>query len=436
MNFKLNKNKKKALELIKQKINGEIIITYKEIELQTGYSKRQLIRLSNEVEKKDIDSLLIHGLTGKPSNNSASRKEIEFIKNFKNQYPVCSISQFQDIYNEDIIFNKKMKYIVKEYNLVQRSESFFQQLYKKEGWKSPIKHKCFKGKKDIHSLREPMPRRGILIMIDGTPHDWFQNGKTFSLHLTLDDATGEILSGWFLPTECILGYCYAFKIMFEKHGIPQCIYADRTSILWTKKENSQTSVARMLDELGIELIFADSHEAKGKIEHMNKTLQGRLLNDIKRFNIKTYEELNKWFNKYYIKYINNKFAYEPKENESEFIPLGKTDLSKIMCIKDDRTIINGNMISYKNHFYIPINKDNSDYVFYKGTKVEVWEDVFNGTVRIYKNKTLYNTREIEGHYQDPIKKEQKRIQDQKMLEQLFKERDERLKARANKMSSS
>ena len=124
MNFKLNKNKKKALELIKQKINGEIIITYKEIELQTGYSKRQLIRLSNEVEKKDIDSLLIHGLTGKPSNNSASRKEIEFIKNFKNQYPVCSISQFQDIYNEDIIFNKKMKYIVKEYNLEDKSCEF------------------------------------------------------------------------------------------------------------------------------------------------------------------------------------------------------------------------------------------------------------------------------------------------------------------------
>ena len=161
-----------------------------------------------------------------------------------------------------------------------------------------------------------------------------------------------------------------------------------------------------------------------------------MLNDIKIFNIKTYEELNKWFNKYYIKYINNEFGYEPKENETEFIPLGKTDLSKIMCIKDERTIINGNMITYKNHFYIPINKDNSDYVFYKGTKVEVWEDVFNGTIRIYKNKMLYNTREIEGHYQDPVKKELKRIQDQKMLEQLFKERDERLKARANKMSSS
>ena len=99
----MKRDKKKVLELLKKKINGEIIITYKEIEQQTGYCKRQLIRLSNEIEKKDIESLLVHGLTGKPSNNSASHQEIEFIENFKNQYPICSISQFQDIYNEDVI---------------------------------------------------------------------------------------------------------------------------------------------------------------------------------------------------------------------------------------------------------------------------------------------------------------------------------------------
>lgn len=52
-------------------------------------------------------------------------------------------------------------------------------------------------------------------MTDGTPHDWFGNGKKFSLHITLDDATGELLSGWFTPTECQLGYCYAFKLMVE-----------------------------------------------------------------------------------------------------------------------------------------------------------------------------------------------------------------------------
>ena len=145
-------------------------------------------------------------------------------------------------------------------------------------------------------------------MVDGTPHDWFQNNNKFSLHMAIDDATGEILAGWFMPTECILGYCYLFKTIFEKYGIPISIYSDRTTILWNKKDDKLTQVGRMLEELGIELIYANSPEAKGKIEKMNFTIQNRLLNDIIRFNIKTYDELNKWFNSYYIKYINKKFA--------------------------------------------------------------------------------------------------------------------------------
>lgn len=424
----MKKDKKQALELLKQKINGEIKITYKEITNRTGYEERQLIRLSKEIEKKDIDSILVHGLSGKQSNNSAPNQEIEYIRNFKKKYSKISITQFMDIYHEDVILNPSMQNDVIKYGLKLRSNYFYQQLYKKEGWESPIKHKCFKNDKQVHSLRDPMPRRGMLIMTDGTPHDWFGNGKKFSLHMTLDDATGEIKSGWFTENECQLGYCYAFKIMFQKYGIPQIIYADRTTILWDQKEGNKTEVARMLEELGIELIFANSPEAKGKIENKNKVVQSRLLNDIKRFGIKTYPELNKWFNDYYVDYLNSKFAYEPKEEESEYIPLGNTDLTKIMCIKSERTILNGNMISYANNYYIPINEDGTDYIFYKGTKVEVWQDVFDeGLIRIFKNNKIYNTRQIEGHRKDPIRNEQKRIQDQKTLERLLRERNERLK---------
>ena len=186
----------------------------------------------------------------------------------------------------------------------------------------------------------------------------------------------------------------------------------------------------MLDELGIELIYANTPQAKGKIENKNKVVQNRLLNDIKRFNIKTYDELNKWFNDYYIDYLNKKFSYSPLEEETDFIPLDNTDLSTIMCIKVDRKILNGNMISINNNYYIPINSDGSDFVFYKGTTVEVWQDVFTNDIRIFKNNKIYNTRKIEGHRVDMKKKEQKIIDDQKQLEVLLRERDERLKARA------
>ena len=132
MYFILKKDKQKALNLLKQRINGEIKITYQEIADKSNYSLPQIKRLAKEIEKKDIDDLLIHGLTGRNSNNWASDQEIEYIKNFKNQYPVISITQFMDIYHEDVIWKKENQNDVKKYNLKVRSKSFFQQLYKKE----------------------------------------------------------------------------------------------------------------------------------------------------------------------------------------------------------------------------------------------------------------------------------------------------------------
>ena len=110
-------NKPYALKLVQDKINGLNNYSYSQISSLTGFTKRHLIRLSQKLNKKDIDSILVHGLTNKPSNNSPSDKEIEFIKNFKNKYPVISITQFQDIYHEDVIWNSKMAKIVKENNL-------------------------------------------------------------------------------------------------------------------------------------------------------------------------------------------------------------------------------------------------------------------------------------------------------------------------------
>lgn len=207
----MKKDKQKALKLLKQKINGEIKITYREIANISNYSLPQIKRFSQEVEKKDIDELLIHGLTGKNSNNSASNQEIEYIKEFKNQYPNISISQFRDIYHEDVIWNKEKEDDVKKYNLKVRSKSFFQNLYKSKGWKSHIKHNLFKYNKDIHSLRDLMPRIGMLIMTDGTPYDWFGTGELYSLHSTLDDATVKLCSGWFTKNECQFGFLKHLK---------------------------------------------------------------------------------------------------------------------------------------------------------------------------------------------------------------------------------
>ena len=428
-------NKEYALKLIQDKVSGLNNYSYSQISSLTGFTKRHLIRLSQELNKKDIDSILVHGLTNKPSNNSPSPKEIEFIKNFKNKYPVISITQFQDIYHEDVVCNPNMAKIVKENNLKVRSYSFYESLYEKFHWIKPIAHRCFNKEYDSHPLREPSPQRGILIMIDGTPHDWFQNGRKSSLHLAIDDATGETLCGWFMPTECLEGYVHMLEILVTKYGIPENIYCDKHTILISPIDGNLTNFGHMCEDLGINIIAANTPQAKGKVEKWNNTIQNRLINDIKRYGIKSIDELNVFFNDFYCNYLNEKYAYEPKENETAFVPLVNTDLSNILCIRDTRTILNGNMFSWKNNYYQILDQDNSIKLIYKGTEIQVFENVLTKKVKVKYYNIFYETKKIEGHRQDPVKREQMRIDNQKQLEQVLKERDERLKARANKVSS-
>ena len=428
-------NKPYALKLIQDKINGLNNYSYSQIGFLTGYTKLQIINFSKLLNKKDIDYILVHGLTNKPSNNSPSSKEIEFIKNFKNKYPVISITQFQDIYHEDVIWNPNMTKIVKENNLKVRSYSFYESLYEKFQWIKPIKHRCFNKDYDSHPLREPSPQRGILIMIDGTPHDWFQNGRKSSLHLAIDDATGEALCGWFMPTECLEGYVHMLEILVTKYGIPENIYCDKHTILISPIDDNLTNFGHMCEDLGINIIAANTPQAKGKVEKWNNTIQNRLINDIKRYGIKSIDELNIFFNDFYCNYLNEKYAYEPKENETAFVSLDSTDLSNILCIRDKRTILSGNMFSWKNNYYQILEQDNSIKLIYKGTEIHVFENVLTRKVKVKYYNIFYETKKIEGHRQDPIKREQMRIDNQKQLEQVLKERDERLKARASKVSS-
>lgn len=423
-------NKKYALKLVQDKINGLNNLSYSQIASITGYSKKQIYRLNKELNKKDIDSILVHGLIGKPSNNSPSKKEIEFIKNFKNQYPIISIQQFMDIYHEDIIFNSKMEKIIEANNLKQRSYSFFEYLFKREKWSSPIKHKEFAKNYIAHPLRAPSPRRGILVMIDGTSYDWLNNGQVFSLHLAIDDATGEILVGWFMPTECLEGYAMLLYLLLTNYGIPENIYSDRHSILIPLKDGGTTHFKDICDDLGINQIAALSPEAKGKVERMNKTIQNRLVNDIKRFNIKTYSELNKWFNSYYKKYLNKKFAYKPKEKAKSFVKLGKTNLEYILCSREERTMLDGCVISYKGYYYQIITNQEELKPIFKGTKIMVYENILNHKIYVKYYNKFYNTKLVEAQISRSEKMKTTKIENQKKLEQVLKERDEKLKARA------
>ena len=93
------------------------------------------------------------------------------------------------------------------------------------------------------------------------------------------------------------------------------------------------------------------------------------------------------------------------------------------------------MFSWNNNYYQVLDKNNSIKQIYKGTEIQVFENVLTKVVKVKYYNIFYETKQIEGHFQDPIKREQMRIDNQKQLEQVLRERDERLKARASKASS-
>ena len=167
--------------------------------------------------------------------------EIQFLNDLKKPYPSIRVSQFRDIFFEDVLNDPAKSDVIARYHLKPRSLSWFRSLFIQQGWKSPVSRKPLRRDgRAPHPLREPAPQRGMLIQIDGTPFEWIGNGEMWTLHLAVDDATTEPLAGCFMPTERQLGYCYVMYDTLTKYGIPMSLYSDKYTIFRSSKEGSLT----------------------------------------------------------------------------------------------------------------------------------------------------------------------------------------------------
>lgn len=385
--------RQEVLELLSQKINGDINLSFDHLAALTGYSKRQLIRLSKELKEKGIEEVRIHGNKGSTAHNRAGESEIDYISKVKELYPIITIAQFRDIYIEDYILNPDKQDDVKEYNLKERSTSFFQHLFKVKGWVSPVKHRVKYNSDSIHTLRMRSPRIGMLVQIDGTPFDWFGDGRMYTLHLAIDDASNDLLAGWFTKNECMYGYCKMMEIIIKNKGVPKCLYSDRHSILKAQVEFHKTKLGEIMDRFDIEMIYANTPQAKGRIERYNGTAQRRLPNDIRRFDIKDYDELNIWFNEFYIPYLNKKFAITPIDPNSEFIVLPeKYDINSLFTYESNARILDGNMFVRKGTYYVPYDKKDDVVKIRKSTTVVVVYFILEQKYRLKYFGKLYDVK--------------------------------------------
>jgi transposase len=217
-----------------------------------------------------------------------------------------------------------------------------------------------RNRRDKHRKRRPRkPLVGMMLHMDGSPHDWFGNDSEYTIVTVSDDATNRLYDIELVKEEDALTCMGMLKNVVEKKGIFCSLYTDRASHFFlTKKAGEEvakdnlTQIGRALSELGIQAIPAYSPQARGRAERFNQTLQGRIPQELRLRGLKTPKEANKYLKhlkQEYIKEHNQRFAIKPQQKGTAFIKVPKTvDLNKVFCFKYERTVNNDNTISFKN----------------------------------------------------------------------------------------
>jgi len=209
---------------------------------------------------------------------------------------------------------------------------------------------------NIHQSRERRACFGELIQIDGSHHAWFENrGKKCCLLVFIDDATSRIVGLRFEKSETTAGYFKLMREYIERCGRPLAVYSDKDSIFRINRpgmESVETQFGRAMRELEIKTICANSPQAKGRVERANKTLQKRLVRELRLRNINDIESAN-IFLQTFIEDYNRRFekvARDSLDKHCSYLPL-KEMLDLIFSFQEERTVTKNLELTYREFIF-------------------------------------------------------------------------------------
>ena len=211
-------------------------------------------------------------------------------------------------------------------------------------------------RKQRRSFHQPRLRReymGELVQIDGSEHRWFeQRGEPCTLLVFIDDATSQLMQLRFVASESTSSYFEALQGYLQVHGCPVAFYSDKHSVFRVNKPDAQggsgmTQFGRALAELNIEIICANSSQAKGRVERANRTLQDRLVKELRLESICNVDAGNA-FLPGFIERFNQRFALHPAKPEDLHRPLSvkMNRLEDILCHREQRYVSEQLTMSY------------------------------------------------------------------------------------------
>jgi transposase len=339
-----------------------------------GLSRRQTIRVRKRYRLQGALGL-VSKRRGNPSNNRIS-------ENTRNKVLELINAKYMD-FGPTFLREK----LIEDHDIALSKETLRQLMITHGVWDAK---RCKKVR--IHQLRERRSQLGELVQIDGSPHDWFEGRRDkCCLLVFIDDATGRILQLRFEETETTDGYFMAMLGYIKQHGLPIALYSDKHGIFRVNAPETthegETQFKRAMDSLGVELIYANSPQAKGRVERANKTLQDRLIKELRLAGINDIETANKFLPDF-IKKHNQKFAVEPKNkiDAHRQLQLSDEELNLIFSIQNERTVSKNLELSYNNVVY-QIQVPGHGYTL-RHAKILVCEDLSGGISLLYKNKKL------------------------------------------------
>ena len=251
-------------------------------------------------------------------------------------------------------------------------------------------------RKKHRQWRERKGHRGEMVQIDGSHHAWFEDrGDPCVLMGYIDDATGDVF-GRFYDYEGTMPAMDSFKRYIKRHGLPLSVYLDKYK---TYKSTAKPTIEdelndrgplsnfeRALRELGVEVKHANSPQAKGRIERLFRTLQDRLVKEMRLRGIRTLEEANAFLEEY-LPIYNRRFSVSPKERDNLHRPLVRgLDLDAILCKKTERTLRNDFTVAHNSKLYQVEEAIQESKV--------IVQDRIDGSLRIYYKDRALRFKEI------------------------------------------
>jgi transposase len=363
----------KRLEIIQRVFREELTVV--EAAMVLGVSDRQCYRIKGRVSEQGAKGV-VHGNRGRACKRKIKEKTVKRIVEL-------ALGKYRG-FNDRHLTEK-----LKEEEQIEFCREKIRQILRSEGIASPRKRRPNKHR----SRRERRAAEGMMLQVDGSPHDWLEGrGPVLCLIGAIDDASGKVPRAFFEEAESSWAYFRLFCDIFKKHGLAQSVYSDRHSVFWTDREPTleeqlvnkrpTTEVGRGLEELGVHLILAGSPQAKGRIERLWGTFQDRLVSELRLAGAKTKAQAQAVLERY-LREHNRKFSKPPANALPAWRKATSTQIEQALCFKQPRTVGKDNTVSFEGTtFQIP---KPSPYRSYANKRIDV-HVLLDGAVELFYQK--------------------------------------------------